>query len=166
MPRIGYAFRYKASGVVSAAIQFVTRSQHRLTHVEVILPDGRSFSSREFEGASFKQIDYKPEEWIRLWFEVTDEQMANILAVCARYDGSPYDYLGIIRYALNIQTRRLFRFARKWPFCSEVGVDVAHQHGEGLDLDPNFTSPQRLFDVLAGSLRWVLREDPPAAAAT
>jgi hypothetical protein len=74
MNTLVFAFRRNASGLVSRLIRFVTKSDDGISHVEVRFPDGRSFSSREWHGTDWANIDYSVGEWIFVeLLDVSDE---------------------------------------------------------------------------------------------
>lgn len=150
LTRITFAFKQDAPGFVSWAIRFVTKSEDRLSHVEVIFPDGRSFSSREPKGATWKVIDYSLEKWIYCSVEVTDEELAAATEVANGMDGLGYDFLGIVRLYLVLSRNN------KRPFCSEVASLIARAVGLAKKIDPNLTSPQRLYDVLTENPRVIV----------
>lgn len=142
-----FAFRQNAPGLVSWLIRFVTKSEQKISHVEVVFPDGRSFSSREPKGAAWADIDYSQGQWKFCSIEVTDEQLAEALKITAQMEGRGYDFLGIVRFYLG-WSRNNDR-----PFCSEYGGMIAKCFGLALNADPNLISPQRLFDLVAADPR-------------
>lgn len=149
MATLKYAFRVGASGFVSRAIRFVTKSQQGISHVEVIFPDGRSFSSREPDGASWATIDYKadPEGWVFVdLLNVPNNFIENAVEWCDSKAGTGYDFLGILRFYL-VKRRMNHRL-----FCSEAATEIAHICGRFHELDPALTSPQRLYDALIADL--------------
>jgi len=149
MPHLVFAFRVGAKGFFSRAIRFVTKSEDGISHVEVLFPDGLSFSSREPKGTSWLKIDYAadPGGWIRYAVEVTQDQLADAVIVAETFNGLPYDFLGILRLYVvkNVENQR--------QFCSEIGTRLAHAVGLARSLNPNLTSPQRLKDAIADNER-------------
>lgn len=145
MTTLRYAFRVGASGFVSRAIRFVTKSQQGISHVEVIFPDGRSFSSREPHGAAWAQIDYAadPNGWLFVdMVDVPKNFIENAVEWCDSKAGTPYDFLGIARFYL------VKRRVNQRLFCSEAGAEIARICGRFTEIDPALTSPQRLYDLL------------------
>lgn len=145
MATLTFAFRVGASGWISRAIRFVTKSQQGISHVEVILPDGRSFSSREPDGASWANIDYSAEPGGWLFVDMVDVPknfIENAVEWCDSKAGTGYDFLGIARFYLV--KRRL----NQRLFCSEAATEIARICGRFEELDPALTSPQRLYDAL------------------
>lgn len=150
MATLRYAFRVNAPGFVSRAIRFVTKSQQGISHVEVIFPNGMSFSSREPHGSSWAQIDYKadPDGW--LFVDMVDVPYTSIMDAhkwCDSRVGRGYDWLGILRFYL------VKRRMNERDFCSETGGMIAHICGRFLEIDPALTSPQRLYDLLIADYR-------------
>ena len=143
MPTLKYAFRVGADGFISRAIRFVTKSQQGISHVEVIFPDGRSFSSREPYGSSWANIDYTAGGWLFVdMVDVPWNFIENAREWCDSRVGRGYDWLGILRFYLV--KRRL----NERDFCSETGGIIAHICGRFMEVDPALTSPQRLYDLL------------------
>lgn len=140
-----FAFRRNAPGLVARLIRFVTKSQDGISHVEVIFPGGRSFSSREPHGAGWADIDYAadPDGWLFAdLVDVPHEFVVNARQWANARAGKGYDFLGILRFYLV--KRRL----NDRDFCSECGLLIAHICGRFLDADPALTSPQRLYDLV------------------
>jgi uncharacterized protein YycO len=150
MATLRYAFRVGASGWVSRAIRFVTKSQQGISHVEVLFPDGRSFSSREPHGSGWAHIDYAadPDGWIFVdMVDVPNNFIENAREWCDSRVGRGYDWLGILRFYL-VKCR-----VNDFDFCSETGGIIAHICGRFLEVDPALTSPQRLYDLLIADYR-------------
>lgn len=144
---IKFAFKKDAPGFFSRAIRFVTKSQDGLSHVEAVFPDGRSFSSREPKGTSWQVIDYSRDKWIICEVEVTRDEATAAQLVTLNFDRLPYDFLGIVRLYLVKSSNN------QRQFCSEVCTRIAQACGLARHLDPNLTSPQRLYDALAENPR-------------
>ncbi len=145
---IRFAFRKGAKGFFSRAIRFVTKSQDGLSHVEAVFENGRSFSSREPKGTAWEDIVYAKADWIMCEVaDVTPEQYEAALWVTRHLNGLPYDFFGIVRLYM-VKSKNNQR-----QFCSEVCTRIAQACGLARHLDPNLTSPQRLYDALAENPR-------------
>lgn len=143
-----FAFRQNAPGVISRLIRFVTKSQDGISHVEMMFPDGRSFSSREPKGAAWADIVYRQNEWLLLTVDVSAEDVAKAKDWCDSMVGTPYDWLGILWFYL------VKRWWSRWLFCSECAGTVAQILGLiDADVEPALTSPQRLYDLLRYRVR-------------
>ena len=140
---VTFAFKVDAPGFFSWLIRFITKSQDGISHVEVIFPDGRSFSSREPKGVSWDVVDYNRNKWIFCDVRITEEQHYRMLTLAWQLDRAPYDFLGCAR----IYVVKSVENARQ--FCSEVGGRMAQVIGLVERMDPNLTSPQRLYDGMA-----------------
>ena len=146
MSFLTFAFKTRARGFFSWAIRFVTKSQDGISHVECVFPDGQSFSSREPKGTSWETIDYATDQWLFVTVPATDAQVAAARIIAESLDGLPYDFLGIVRLYL-VKSKNNQR-----QFCSEVCTRLAQACGVARHLDPNLTSPQRLYDALAAAM--------------
>jgi hypothetical protein len=93
-----------------------------------------------------------------------DVDPASALAICRKWLGTPYDYLGLVGEA-PVQVGRMF--GQRWPnelggvhhmFCSEAATYMLQYAPMGnselkaalLKLDPRATSPQDLLEALTG----------------
>jgi hypothetical protein len=138
---IKLAFRHNAGGIFSRAIRFITKSDDAVSHVEVIFPDGRSFSSREGSGASWEWIDYSTGWFIVELLDVPESLIAEAARWADAQVGRRYDYWGIVLYYFNKRNKseRLF--------CSEAAARIAQICGRFPEADPSLVSPQRLLDL-------------------
>ncbi len=140
---VTFAFKVDAPGFFSWLIRFVTKSQDGISHVEVIFPCGRSFSSREPKGVYWDVVNYLQHKWIFCDVKITPEQHKAMLELAAKLDGAPYDFLGCYRLykVKSVENMR--------QFCSEVGGRFAHTIGLVPRMDHNLIGPQRLYDGIA-----------------
>jgi hypothetical protein len=143
MNTLVFAFRRNASGLVSRLIRFVTKSDDGISHVEVRFPDGRSFSSREWHGTDWANIDYSVGEWIFVeLLDVSDEAIERAAAWADAQCGRKYDYLGILLFYLNKRNKN------KRLFCSKAACKVGQACGRFTGVDASLVSPQRMLDLI------------------
>jgi hypothetical protein len=135
------AFRKDAKGFISWAIRFVSKSDDAVSHVEVIFPDGRSFSSREGSGAAWQRIEYGPGWYIVPLLDVPEALIAEAAKWADAQCGRPYDYWGIVLYYFNKRNKSIRLF------CSEAAARIAQICGRFEEVDPSLVSPQRILDL-------------------
>jgi hypothetical protein len=153
MNTLVFAFRRNAPGLVSRLIRFVTKSDDKVSHVEVKFPNGLSFSSREWHGAAWKEIDYNVEQvfgeidangdWIFVeLIDVSDEAIEAAAAWADAQCGRKYDYLGILLFYLNKRNKN------KRLFCSKAACKIGQACGRFAGVDASMVSPQRMLDLI------------------
>ena len=112
-----------------------------LCHCEFALPDGRRFGSRPGGGAKFYTSGFGADREIVLPVNVAPEAL---LPWLQKEDGSPYDYLGVFRFAVPF----LRGSSDKW-FCSEL-VAAALRDLAGWSVDPAKARPSTVYFHLGG----------------
>ena len=136
---------YRGDGrLFNVITKWRTSGEH--THVELVFPDGRSFSSSQWDGGvRFKSIAYEPEKWHIVMLPLTALEVASVLEFCEREKGKKYDWRGILDF-----------FAGKgdgdknsW-FCSEICAAALQQVGRFRFLTPARTSPEALWLAAMG----------------
>lgn len=98
-----------------------------LWHCDFALPDGRRFGARPGGGAKIFTSGFGAYREIVLPVDVAAEAL---LPWLQKEDGSPYDYLGVLRFAVPF----LRGSSDKW-FCSEL-VAAALRDLAGWSIDP------------------------------
>ena len=111
-----------------------------LCHCEFALPDGRRFGARP-GGTQFYTSGFGIDREILLPVDVSPD---TLLPWLQKEDGSPYDYLGVFRFALPF----LRGSKDKW-FCSEL-VAAALRDLAGWDVDPAKARPSTVYFHLGG----------------
>ena len=109
-----------------------------MCHCEFALPDGRRFGARP-GGTRFYTSGFGDTREILLPVDVPVEP---ILAWLQKEDGSPYDYLDILRFALPF----LRGSKDKW-FCSEL-IAAALRDLVGWNIDPAKARPSTVYFYL------------------
>lgn len=112
-----------------------------LCHCEFALPDGRRFGARPY-GARFYAYGFGANREILLPVNVPVDAL---LPWLQKEDGSPYDYLGVFRFALP-----LLRGSNDRWFCSEL-VAAALRDLTGWQVDPAKARPSTVFFHLGGN---------------
>jgi hypothetical protein len=112
-----------------------------LCHCEFALPDGRRFGARPGDGARFYTSGFGANREILLPVAVSPDVL---LPWLQKEDGSPYDYLGVFRFAIPF----LRGSASKW-FCSEL-VAAALRDLTGWSIDPAKARPSTVYFHLGG----------------
>jgi hypothetical protein len=112
-----------------------------LCHCEFALPDGRRFGSRPGRGAKFYTSGFGANREIVVPVDVAPEAL---LPWLQKEEGSPYDYLGVFRFALPF----LQGSKDRW-FCSEL-VAAALRDLTGWDVDPAKVRPSTIYFHVGG----------------
>jgi hypothetical protein len=111
-----------------------------LCHCEFALPDGRRFGARP-GGTGFYTSGFGADREIVLPVDMAPEALLRWLQ---KEDGSPYDYLGVFRFALPF-----LRGSKDRWFCSEL-VAAALRDLSGWSIDPAKVRPSTVFFHLGG----------------
>lgn len=112
-----------------------------LCHCEFALPDGRRFGARPGGGTRFYTSGFGADREILLPVDVSPE---SLLPWLQKEEGSPYDFLGVFRFALPF----LRGSKDKW-FCSEL-VTAALRDLAGWSIDPAKARPSTVYFYLGG----------------
>jgi hypothetical protein len=125
-------------------------------HVEIVLADGRCFSSRGTgwpRGVSF--LDALPQDNADHWLKVTVpwEESAALLAWCNFQVGKGYDYRAAANSAIGIRDRN----PDEW-FCSSITAEVLSR--AGWSDAPVMPNPAELYKAICAKLG-LLAAPPP-----
>lgn len=127
---------------------------YRIAHVELVFPDGWSFSATDLHrdksknGVRFEMIDYTkhPDRWIFMDIPISVMKHNSIEALkydCIGYEGDRYDILGVIfNFGL-----RFFKWddPNKW-WCSEICAKVIWDKPSKLSPGAHFRYALDLFN--------------------
>jgi len=111
----------------------------RYSHVELVFSDGVCFgTSPRDNGARFKKIEMKPEQWLTYDIPCTKEQEQNMRNHCLTLVGMGYDTVGAIFSAIP---HIIIQDSNKI-FCSEITINLCNlflgwQYGDGAKYSPN-----------------------------
>jgi hypothetical protein len=111
-----------------------------LCHCEFALPDGRRFGARP-SGTRFYTSGFGAAREILL---PVDVPVDTLLPWLHKEEGSPYDYLGVLRFALPF-----LRWSKDRWFCSGL-VAAALRDLTGWQVDPVKATPSTLYRRLGG----------------
>lgn len=112
-----------------------------MCHCEFAMPNGRRFGSRPGGGTRFYTSGFGADREILLPVDVTPDAL---LPWLQKEDGSPYDYLGVLRFALPF-----LRGSKDRWFCSEL-VAAALRDLAGWSIDPVKARPSTVYYHLGG----------------
>jgi hypothetical protein len=142
------AFRKKSNSLFSVLIRWYTFGPH--SHVELLFPDGRSFSSDESDGgAKWRTRNMTADEWDFLTVPCTAEEVQRVVKFCNGEDGCEYDKTGIAFSFLPIALG--YQSSTRW-FCSEICVAALQQVGYLTGYTPSRISPNKLYKILKKEL--------------
>lgn len=135
---------YKADGnFIDKVIRLFTRSKY--SHCELLLPDGRMFSSDGWDNGKVRYNDkYNINNWDFIDINITNGELLTLLSWCDHKIGLKYDWLGVFRFVLPF----LKQDPDRW-FCSELCAAALKFIGKiGMNIKTSGLSPNALFKLL------------------
>lgn len=135
---------YKADGnFIDKIIRIITNSKY--SHCELLLPDGRMFSSDGWNNGIVRYTDkYTLCNWDFVNIDITEYELSTLLSWCDHKVGLKYDWMGVARFIIPF----LKQDPEKW-FCSELCCAALKFIGKLSRKVESFKmSPQNLYDTL------------------
>jgi hypothetical protein len=113
-----------------------------MVHVELVLDDGISYSSRPPGGTNFRKINLDTKDWVVLDLPPVDEDL--LMNFFFDEINCGYDWTGVLAFVCPwIQPSK-----KRW-FCSEFVISALQKVGLHKELVPYKTSPQVLFEKVS-----------------